>query len=60
MSLRSCTENKNGHIGDRVSPLSNPSAALRAQGFFPIKGRALIRSSPRRLCRNRQRTQMSC
>jgi len=38
MSLRAPAENENGIICDRLSPLSNPSTALRA-GFFPVEGK---------------------
>jgi hypothetical protein len=38
MSLRSSTGNKNGRVGDKLSPLSNPSTALRASSF-PVKGK---------------------
>jgi len=38
MSLRAPAENENGIICDRLSPLSNPSTALRA-GSFPVEGK---------------------
>jgi hypothetical protein len=38
MILRSPTDNENGGIFDRLSPLSNPSTSLRA-GSFPVEGK---------------------